>query len=70
MPSIAINRRFRGPPTSANGGYVCGLVANVIGGSGEVTVRAPPPLDQPLEIVLAPTDRWSSAPHKRCWRPG
>jgi hypothetical protein len=51
MPSIAIDRRFRGPPTSANGGYVCGLVANAIGGSGEVTLRAPPPLDQPLEIV-------------------
>jgi hypothetical protein len=53
MPSIAIDRRFRGPPTSANGGYVCGLVANAIGGSGEVTLRAPPPLDQPLEIVQA-----------------
>ena len=51
MPSIAIDRRFRGPPMSANGGYVCGLVANAIGGSGEVTLRAPPPLDQPLEIV-------------------
>jgi hypothetical protein len=51
MPSIAIDRRFRGPPTSANGGYACGLVANAIGGSGEVTLRAPPPLDQPLEIV-------------------
>ena len=51
MQSIAIDRRFRGPPTSANGGYVCGLVANAIGGSGEVTLRAPPPLDQPLEIV-------------------
>jgi hypothetical protein len=51
MQSIAIDRRFRGPPTSANGGYVCGLVANVIGGSGEVTLRVPPPLDQPLEIV-------------------
>src|SRR5262245_4195585 len=51
MPSIAIDRRFRGPPTSANGGYVCGLVAKAMGGSGEVTLRAPPPLDQPLEIV-------------------
>jgi hypothetical protein len=51
MRSITIDRRFRGPPTSANGGYACGLVANAIGGSGEVTLRAPPPLDQPLEIV-------------------
>jgi hypothetical protein len=30
---------------------VCGLVANAIAGSGEVTLWAPPPLDQPLEIV-------------------
>src|SRR5262245_6518567 len=54
MRSITIDRRFRGPPTSANGGYACGLVANAIGGSGEVTLRAPPPLDQPLEIVQGP----------------
>ena len=51
MHSISIDRRFRGPPTSANGGYVCGLVANAIGGSSEVTLRAPPPLNQPLDIV-------------------
>jgi hypothetical protein len=30
MHSIAINRRFCGPPMSATGGYVCGLVANAI----------------------------------------
>jgi hypothetical protein len=51
MPSITIDARFRGPPASANGGYVCGLVANALGGSGEVTLRAPPPLGQPLAIV-------------------
>lgn len=51
MQSITIDKRYRGPPNSANGGYVCGLVANALGGSGEVTLRAPPPLGQPLEVV-------------------
>src|SRR5215813_2436798 len=51
LMQVTIDKRFRGPPTSANGGYVCGLVANAIGGSGEVTLRAPPPLDRPLAVV-------------------
>src|SRR5215467_10613301 len=51
MQSITIDRRYRSPPASANGGYVCGLVANAMGGSGEITLRAPPPLGQPLEVV-------------------
>ena len=52
MPSIVIDERFRGPPNSGNGGYVCGLLAkHVVGGSAEITLRVPPPLGQPLEIV-------------------
>jgi hypothetical protein len=51
MQSIIVGKRYCGPPNSANGGYVCGLVAKVIGGSGEVTLRAPPPLGQPLEVM-------------------
>jgi len=50
MQSITIDRRYRGPGV-ANGGYVCGLVASAMGGSGEVTLRAPPPLSQPLKVV-------------------
>jgi hypothetical protein len=53
MQSITIARRYCGPPNSANGGYACGLVANVFGGSGEVTLRAPPPLGRALELVRA-----------------
>jgi hypothetical protein len=51
MPSIMIDKRFRGPPNSGNGGYVCGLIAGHIDGSAEITLRAPPPLGQPLDIV-------------------
>ena len=43
--------RYNGPQTSANGGYMCGLVAGVLGGTAEVTLRVPPPLDRELEVV-------------------
>lgn len=48
---VTIDRRFRGPPESGHGGYVCGIVAGLIGGPAEVTLRCPPPLDRPLEVV-------------------
>jgi hypothetical protein len=51
MPSITIDQRFCGPPSSGNGGYVCGLLAGHIGASAEITLRAPPPLGRPLDIV-------------------
>jgi hypothetical protein len=43
--------RYNGPPESANGGYACGLVAGLLGGVVEVTLRLPPPLDRELEVV-------------------
>lgn len=44
-----IERRFRGPPASAQGGYAAGVVAErVAGASAAVSLRAPPPLDRPL----------------------
>jgi hypothetical protein len=43
--------RYNGPPESANGGYACGLVAGLLGGGVEVTLRLPPPLDRELEVV-------------------
>jgi hypothetical protein len=37
---IRIDRRFRGPPDSGNGGFVAGLLSTALGGSGvEVTLR-------------------------------
>jgi hypothetical protein len=45
---IVIERRFRGPPKSANGGYVCGLLAGFLGRTAEVTLRRPPPIGRPL----------------------
>jgi hypothetical protein len=51
MTSVVIEKRFCGPPKSANGGYVCGLLAAHIEGDAEISLLAPPPLDQPLDIV-------------------
>jgi hypothetical protein len=52
MPDqLVIPARFNGPPGSANGGYACGLLAAHVDGVAEVTLRAPPPLDTPLDLV-------------------
>jgi hypothetical protein len=48
---VIVARRFNGPPDSGNGGYTCGLVAGLLGGVAEVTLRLPPPLDRELEVV-------------------
>jgi acyl-coenzyme A thioesterase PaaI-like protein len=50
---IMIDRRFNGPPDSGNGGYSCGLLANLVGSSAEVTLLNPPPLEQPLTVKRA-----------------
>lgn len=46
-----IAQRFCGPPSSGNGGYVCGVVAQHVPGEAEVTLLSPPPLDTPLTVV-------------------
>jgi len=52
MPmEITLPRHFRGPLTSANGGYACGRLAAFVDASEvEVTLRLPPPLDRPLAV--------------------
>lgn len=45
---IVIAQRYRGPTQSGNGGYVCGVLARMLGGPAEVTLKAPPPLETPL----------------------
>ena len=50
---MRIPARFNGPPGSANGGYTCGLVAGLLSGEAEVTLRVPPPLERELEVVRA-----------------
>ncbi len=50
MKDFVIDRRFRGPPNSGNGGYVCGMLARHIDGAGEVTLHLPVPLAVPLRV--------------------
>jgi hypothetical protein len=48
---ITFSHRYRGPLTSANGGYACGrLAAFVDADEVEVTLRLPPPLERPLTV--------------------
>jgi hypothetical protein len=50
--NVVIDPRFCGPTQSGSGGYSCGLLAEALGGTVEVTLRAPPPLATALAIVL------------------
>jgi hypothetical protein len=51
LAPLTIARRFRGPRTSANGGYAAGLLAQAVGAPAvEVTLRLPPPLERPLRV--------------------
>jgi hypothetical protein len=51
---VTFPHHFRGPLTSANGGYACGrLAAFVDADEVEVTLRLPPPLDRPLAVEAA-----------------
>jgi hypothetical protein len=60
ITSVTIHEKFRGPPSSGNGGYVSGVMAKILKDQGsldasvavEVTLRAPIPLDAPMEISL------------------
>ena len=49
--TIVFDRRFRGPATSANGGYAAGALASRLDADTiTVTLRLPPPLEVPLEV--------------------
>jgi hypothetical protein len=52
MPKrVVIDRRFRGPPDSGQGGYACGLLAESVEGTCvAVWLRLPPPLERPLDV--------------------
>tara|TARA_R110000868_G_scaffold143879_4_gene362595 strand:- start:6574 stop:7269 length:696 start_codon:yes stop_codon:yes gene_type:complete len=49
---LTIEPRFCGPLNSGNGGYVCGLLANYVDFTAEVTLQKPPPLSTEMDIVV------------------
>lgn len=49
--TIIIHKRFRGPPESGNGGYVCGRLSRFVeGNAAAVRLRVPPPLETEMEV--------------------
>ena len=54
IETITIERRYRGPPESANGGYACGVLGRRIDGPARVRLLTPPPLDRPLSVRSGP----------------
>jgi hypothetical protein len=50
---LHLDRRYNGPPASANGGYACGAVAaRVDAPAAEVTLLRPVPLGRPLTVTV------------------
>jgi hypothetical protein len=49
--TLTIDRRYRGPLHSGNGGYTAGRLAAFVGGPADVMLRLPPPLDRPLTVA-------------------
>ena len=48
--TVVLERRFNGPPGTANGGYACGIVARHVDGPAHVSLRRPVPLGRALEL--------------------
>jgi len=57
-PALRVPARFCGPPASANGGYVCGLVADAIGRLVTVRLLRPPPLDTDMTLQPGTSGDW------------
>lgn len=51
MARLEIPSRFNGPPDAGQGGYCCGAIAELLGESAVVELRAPAPLDTPMTVV-------------------
>lgn len=45
---VVIASCYNGPPSSGNGGYVMGIMAQGLSGPVEAVLKVPPPLDKPL----------------------
>lgn len=49
-PQLVVPPELCGPPESANGGVIAGILAGHLDGVVEVTLRRPVPLDEPLTL--------------------
>jgi hypothetical protein len=69
VAELNLGEQLCGPPATANGGYACGAIAELLGGGPEVTLRRPPPLGRPLRLLWA-DDRERDRPGPRRRRAG
>lgn len=67
---LEIPGRFNGPLDSGNGGYCSGVVAELVGGSTEVSLRSQAPLDRPLAVEEGDGGRGGCSTARRWWRRG
>jgi len=52
LANVIVAARFNGPPATGNGGYTAGLLATMIAApTVTVTLRRPPPLDTPYQVM-------------------
>lgn len=52
MPqTVSVPSHLNGPLESGNGGYASGILAGFLEGPAEVSLRAPVPLDKPLDLL-------------------
>jgi hypothetical protein len=58
LTTLVIDGRFKGPPDSGNGGYVCGLIAATVQVDLKVRLLSPPPLDTPLQLEQQGAGEW------------
>jgi hypothetical protein len=58
VTQLTIAARYKGPPDSGNGGYVCGLVAATTRQDLKVRLLAPPPLDTALDLEASGAGEW------------
>jgi hypothetical protein len=58
LTTLTIASRYKGPPTSGNGGYVCGLIAVTLQAELKVRLLSPPPLETPLELASQGEGEW------------
>jgi len=58
LTTVTVASRYRGPPESGNGGYVCGLLASTLAADIRVRLVAPTPLDAELALEPAGEGEW------------
>ncbi len=61
--TLTVPRRFNGPPSSGNGGWSAGALADQrLGHASTVLLRQPPPLDVAMTVTV--DDVWTTASHQ------